>query len=261
MSTPTRQLSFRTGRHGRRAAERGRARTRPRLRRWLWLAALVLVLVLLGAGGWRLYSSPWLTISDVRVSGAQTLSPDDLRETAAVAGQRYFTANTAAAVKRLLALPRVKSATVTRRFPHSATISVVERQPAGVWLNGGVEYVVDADGVVLDTTSDAGSLPVVDVTGANADLRVGGRVDADALAIAAAAAQFAPNAIGQHVARAQYDRDNGVSVITDRGTLVHLGDRNDLDFKLAVWRQVVTAVNPADLHELDLRDGDRPYYR
>lgn len=261
MSTPTRQLSFRTGRHGRRAAERARARTRPRLRRWRWPAVLLLVLVIAGAGGWRLYTSPWLVISDVRVSGARALPPNDLRETAAIVGQRYFTANTAAAAQRLLALPRVKSATVTRRFPHTATISVVERQPAGVWLSGGVEYVVDADGVVLDTTSDAGGLPVVDATGASVDLRVGGRVDPDALAIATAAAQFAPNATGQRVTRAQYDRDSGVSVLTDRGTLVHLGDRNDLDFKLAVWRQIVTAVNPADLHELDLRDGDRPYYR
>src|SRR5579871_239313 len=136
VSTPTRQLSFRTGRHGRRAA------ARPRLRGWLWPAVLLLVLAIAGAGGWRLYTSPWLVISEVRVSGAQALSPDDLRETAAIAGQRYFTANTAAAAKRLLALPRVKSATVTRRFPHTATISVVERQPAGVWLSGGVEYVV-----------------------------------------------------------------------------------------------------------------------
>lgn len=260
MSAPPRQLSFRTGRHGRRAAERARAHTRSRLRRWLWLA-LLLVLALAGAGGWRLYSSPWLVISDVRVSGAQALSPGDLRETAAIAGQRYFTADTAAAAKRLLALPRVKSATVTRRFPHTATISVVERQPAGVWLNGGVEYLVDGEGVVLDTTSDAGGLPVVDATGASVDLRVGGRVDPDALAIATAAARFAPDAVGQQVTRVQYDRDDGVSIVTDRGTLVRLGDRNNLDFKLAVWRQVVAAVNPADLHELDLRDGDRPYYR
>lgn len=261
VNTPTRQLSFRTGRHGRRAAAEARARRRPRLRRWLWLAALLLVLGLAGAGGWRLYTSPWLVISDVRVTGAQTLSPDDLRETAAIAGQRYFTANTAAAAQRLLALPRVQSATVTRTFPHTATIAVIERSPVGVWLSGGVEYVVDAEGAVLDTTNDAGGLPVVDATGASVDLRVGGRVDPDALTIAAAAAQFAPNAVGQHIVRAQYDRDNGLSVTTDRGTLVHLGDSTNLDFKLAVWRQIVAAVPSAGLHELDLRDGDRPYYR
>ncbi len=260
MTTPTRQLSFRSGRHGRRAEERAPARRRSRLRRWLWLAAL-LVLCLAGAGGVRLYASSWLVISNVSVTGAQALDPNDLRDTAAIAGQRYFSADTGAAAKRLLALPRVKSATVTRRFPHFATIAVVERQPAGVWTAGGVSYLVDSEGVVLDTTSDAGSLPVVDATGSSSDLRVGGRVDPDALLIAAKVAQFAPNAIGQHAVHVQYDRDTGASVLTDRGTLVRLGDSKNLDYKLAVWQQVVATVSAADLHELDLRDGDRPYYR
>jgi cell division protein FtsQ len=219
------------------------------------------VLCLVAAGGWRLYTSPWLVISTVRVTGAQTLDPDDLRDTAGITGQRFFTANTAAAAKRLLALPRVKSATVTVRPPRSATIAVVERQPAGVWAAGGVIYVVDGDGVVLDTTNDPGGLPIVDATGSSVDLRVGGRVDPDALLIATRAARFAPSAIGQHVARVQYGRDTGATVLTDRGTLVHLGDSNDLDYKLSVWQQVVATINPADLHELDLRDGDRPYYR
>jgi len=258
VSTPTRHLSFRSGRRGPRAAERRRARLRPR--RWLWLAA-ALLLCLAGAGGVRLYTSSWLVISDVRVTGAQALAPDDLRETAAIAGQRYFTADTGGAVKRLLALPRVKSAAVTRRFPHTVTIAVVERQPAGVWTSGGVEYLVDADGVVLDTTSDAGGLPMVDATGSSSDLRVGGRVDPEALQIAVKVAQVIPGAIGQHAVHVQYDREAGASVLTDRGTQVQLGDSENLDYKLAVWQQVVAAVNPASLHELDLRDGDRPYYR
>lgn len=232
-----------------------------RLRR-LGLAALaVALLALAGFGGVRLYFSSWFVVSDVRVVGAEALDADTIREAAGIAGQRYFTADTAGAARRLLALPRVKRAQVSRRFPHGATIEVVERAPAGVWRVGAIAYLVAEDGRVLDGAPADSDLPVIDASAAAVDIRIGDTVDSDPLRIAARVDAFATRTLGQRVARITYDKQSGATIAMEKGTVVRLGDSQDLDFKLAVWQQLLGTVRFTDIHELDLRYGDRPFYR
>jgi len=233
----------------------------PRLRRAALVALLIAAFALAGFGGMRLYLSAWFVIGDVRVVGATALDAESVRETAAIAGQRYFTADTAGATQRLLALPRVARVRVTTHFPHAATITLVERSPAGVWRLGAVAYLIAADGTVLDTAPPDTDLPVIDASAAAVDLRIGDRVDADPLQIAARVDEFAAHTLGQRVVRISYDRQAGATVAMEKGTVVRLGDSQDLDFKLAVWQRLLSAVRSADIHELDLRYGDRPFYR
>jgi cell division protein FtsQ len=161
----------------------------------------------------------------------------------------------------LRALPWVKTVTVKRSFPHSVVIDVDERKPIGVWQIGAVSYVVGDDGIVVDAASPDSGLPVVDASRAGATVRVGDRVDADALVTAQRIADALPNRIGQTAVHFLYDRQSGLTVVTDRGAQVRVGDGKDLDYKLALWQAVAAKVSSADLHELDLRFGDRPYYR
>jgi cell division septal protein FtsQ len=226
-------------------------------------AAALLTVVALAYGGWRLYNSSLFIVraADIVVHGALEVSSDDVREAAGLAGQRYFSLDADAAAARVRALPWVRNANVQRRFPHAATITVSERRPIGIWQVGAVDYVVADDGVVVDTVPPDDSLPLVDASRAGVAVQIGGRVDPDALLTAKRIGDELPARIGQSAVRFSYERETGLTVITDKGVQVRVGDGKDLDYKLGVWAAVVAKVGANDLHELDLRFGDRPYYR
>ncbi len=215
----------------------------------------------IGFGGLRLYNSQWLTIQQVRVEGNSAIDEETVRQAASLSGDRFLSADTDAAAMRVKALPRVMSASVIRHFPNSVTIRLVERTPIGVWRVGATSYLVDDGGLVIDTTDDAAGLPVVDATQSGVDVQVGDRVDADALRAANQVSQYSPRTPGQSVVRFVYDRQTGLTATTASGTQVRLGDGRSLEYKLAVWEQVALKVSPADLHEIDLRFSDRPFYR
>jgi cell division protein FtsQ len=227
------------------------------------LLSLALVAFGLGLGfaGWRLYNSEWLTIQQVVVQGNSAIDEDTVRQAAALSGEQFFAADTDAAAARVKALPRVKNASIVRSFPHSATIRLTERTPVGVWKVGATSYLADDDGRLIDTTDDAGGMPVVDATQAGSDVQIGDRVDVDALRAANKVSELLPSVQGQSVVRFVYDKQTGLTAITASGTQVRLGDGQALDYKLAVWQQLAARVNPADLHEIDLRYSDRPFYR
>jgi cell division protein FtsQ len=71
---------------------------------------------------------------------------------------------------RVEAIPWVKSATLTRAFPHRLVVHVVERQPvAFVNVDGGVK-LVDADGVILEKPDRANfAFPMIEGLDAASD--------------------------------------------------------------------------------------------
>lgn len=219
----------------------------------------VALLALLAAGGWRVLHSGLFTVHNVQVRGVDGANADAVRQAAALAGQRYFSLDTAAAARRIEALPWVKSATVASAFPNHAAVSVTPRTAIGVWRVGAVNYLIDADGVVIGTTDDSGALPVVDATDGNA-VQIGDRIDPAPLKIAAQVEEFAGATLQQSVSRISYGGDAGVTVTAARGVQVLLGSGDGLAHKLAIWQALAAKARSGDLHLLDLR-GDRPYYR
>ena len=219
----------------------------------------IAVSTLIAAGGWRALHSGLFTVHSVQVRGVDGANADVVRQAAALAGQRYFSLDSAAAVQRVEALPWVKSATIATAFPNRATISITPRTAIGVWRVGAVNYLVDADGIVIGTADDSGALPVVDATDGNA-VQIGDRIDPDPLLVAAQVEEFAGATLQQTVSRVSYGRDTGVTVIAAHGVQVLLGNGDGLAHKLAIWQALATKAKSGDLHLLDLR-GDRPYYR
>lgn len=57
--------------------------------------------------------------------------------------------------ERLLRLPWIREARVSRRLPETLVIEVIERVPAAVWQQQGRLYLVDAEGVVLEPVGAA----------------------------------------------------------------------------------------------------------
>src|SRR5262249_53377688 len=155
-------------------------------------------------GGWRLYNSPWLEISDVKVQGAAAESEAAIRQAAAVNGARFYEVDTAAAVARIEKLPRIESASVHRRFPHGVTSGGRERAPAGLWRIGAVSYTVADDGTVLDANGEQGGLPVIDASRAGNGIQVGEHVDPDPVRAAAHVLATIPQPMARGIVRFEY---------------------------------------------------------
>jgi cell division septal protein FtsQ len=129
-----------------------------------------------------------------------------------------------------------------------------------MWQVGGVGYAVDEDGVVLDAAPDD-ALPVIVQTDGTPGLRPGDRVDGDAVRMALRVRELAPAAVGQLPVRFEWTQARGLEVMTDRGVRVRLGDEAGLEYKLAVWRAVLQQAGRTAVTEIDLRFGDRAFYR
>ncbi len=122
-------------------------------RRWLtwrYVLAILVVLVVVVGGVYLVFFSSTLSVQGVEVSGTQTLSEQKVREVAAVPmGGPLATVDLDKIAYRVRSLAVVKSAEVTRQWPHDVLIEIVERQPVAVVEIAGELHSLDEDGVVF----------------------------------------------------------------------------------------------------------------
>ena len=133
------------------AAGPARGRWRHGWRRALLAGAAVLALAGLAAGAWQvLFVSALLDVRAVQVQGTRALTPDRVRQAAAVpTGVPLARTDTRSAAGRVLALPGVADVDVSRRFPHTVTIRVTERVPIAVLSStSGQRRLLDAQATV-----------------------------------------------------------------------------------------------------------------
>lgn len=144
-------------RSARRGSRRAPGRWSPRRIRhpWRWLAGLIGTLALTGAALWILYFSAVLGVREVQVSGEQTLSAEAIREIAAIGPQSPLARLDSEAVAgRVGTIPQVESVTVTRSWPSTVRIELVERSPRAVVETDTGWWLVDRFGVLFAQVSE-----------------------------------------------------------------------------------------------------------
>lgn len=126
-----------------------RARLRRRRRRTNRIyIGLGISLVVLLVGYIALYFLPVFAVREVNVSGPQTIPSEVVVERAAVAsGTPLLQVDTHAVARRVAGIPRVDQVTVTRDYPSSLRIELVERTALVVVDVDGVQHLVDAQGI------------------------------------------------------------------------------------------------------------------
>ena len=143
------------------------ARLRARSR-WRRLAVTVTVALCLFAllGYLLLWHTSLIAVRGIRVVGekqvtnAQILSVSGIR-----AGGPMAALDPAAVAARIEAIPRIASAAVSRDWPGTVVVTVVERVPAALVPDSAGYEVVDGGGVVFDQVAKpTAGLPVITVT-------------------------------------------------------------------------------------------------
>jgi cell division protein FtsQ len=130
-----------------------RARQR-RLRAALPWASIGALLASAGLAAWLVYATSLFGVRNVRVIGAELVSPAAVRDAAAVPdGLPLARVDISAVVRRIAALPPVEQVTVSRDWPDTLVVEVVERTPVAAVPQGDAFVVVDRAGVVFQTVS------------------------------------------------------------------------------------------------------------
>lgn len=127
-----------------------------RRRRWLRLAMALLAVVAAGALAWLIWFSSVLAVHDVEVAGRTTLKEDQILRAAQVPiGRPLARVDVGAIEGRVSSLNRVESVEVSRSWPHTLSIDVVERKPV-VWATiGGEIRGVDRNGIAFRSYESA----------------------------------------------------------------------------------------------------------
>jgi cell division protein FtsQ len=138
---------------GPRLQERQRAQRRAQRRALARRAGLVAtVLAPLALVAWVLLASPWLAVRTVAVSGEGRLSAQQVLAAARVPlGTPLARVDTGAVAARVRALGPVASVSVSRRWPHTIRLSLVERAPVAAAGSGRTWTLYDGTGVRLGT--------------------------------------------------------------------------------------------------------------
>jgi cell division protein FtsQ len=205
------------------------------------------------AVGWVLLASPVLGVSTVQVDGVTTLPADQVRATAGIEpGTPLLRVDVDAARARIARLPQVASVVVTRGWPHTVVVTVVERVPVAVVGPPGQRSLVDSEGVLFDTVTGAPPAGVV-------PLEVASPGPKDPVTRAALAAIGAlPADLRAQVATAAADSPEDITLTLDDGTLVRWGGVEDSGRKADALAGLLEQIAGGDLEPAATIDVSTP---
>lgn len=202
---------------------------------------------------WALWFGPLLAVGTVRVDGAVSLPADQVREAAGIeAGKPLLRVDVDAAAARVARLPQVADAEVTRGWPRTVVITIVERAPVAVVGEPGQRSLIDAEGVMFDSiTGDppAGVVPL-DVADPSAD-DPATRAALDALVAL-------PAGVRKAVAAAAATSSEDVSLTLTDGTVVRWGGAEESEKKAAVLTALMEQLADGSLEPAATIDVSAP---
>lgn len=225
-----------TGRGGRRI---GRRR----------LAAAGLLGSLLVAGtGWLLLGSSLLALRSLEVSGGVPAVAASVRAAADVPyGRPLARVDLDAIERRVEAVPAVADAVVTRRWPRTVAIRVVERRAVLAAADGGGWQLLDGTGTVFSrTTARPPALPLLALDP--------GTTNPQQRRAAAAVVAALPGDLAAKVAQVSARSPDDVQLRLTDGALVRWGSAQDGGLKA----QVLRALLPRQARGYDVRAPDAP---
>lgn len=228
---------------------------------WLRSGRLASLALLVGSllGLVYVFTAPRFAVADVRVAGAQVLSPEAVVDLADARGLSIWFVDTGQIVARLKANAYVEQANAYVALPDRLMIELIERRPEVRWQVAGTRYLVDASGRVLGTDGSvplSNTLVIDDLS--RRPLQPNDHVDTDALQLGRTLALRLPGELRLKLAGIGWSGDTGVVVTTEDRRSIIFGQSDQLETKLAVLSTLLR--DGTAFTQLDLRPNT-PYYR
>lgn len=133
-----------------------KSRLGARRQKWQRIAIGVVLVLVLGGLVWLVGFSRFLAVSSVSVEGESTLNASQIRGRAeARIGQPLARVDTVAIESRIASMARVEAVSVSRSWPQTLTITVVERKAIAYVRDGSTIRGVDRFGVDFRTFPSA----------------------------------------------------------------------------------------------------------
>lgn len=225
-----------------------------RRRRRRWIAAGI-VLGLLAAAV-AVVLSPLLDVDRVVVEGASTLSEQDVVTASGLArGDQLATVDLRGARAALASSPMIAAATVTREWPDTVRILVVEERPLATVRSADREVAVADTGRVLPDQVDRSALVVLEVA-SGVELRAGRDVP-DEVRAALVVIERLPEAVRAQLDVARLSDTGELEFALTDGATVRFGLAEDVPAKLAATQGVLEQVVRECMDVVDVREPAR----
>lgn len=236
------------------APDFARRRWQARLRRLRPLLYGVVVVAVVGTGVWLLWFSSVLETRGVEVTGNGALSAARVEKAArAPLGEPLVAVDLDAIEQRVEAIASVRSASVSRSWPHTIQIDVVERVPVAVVSRGVGLQAVDVDGYLFGSyASEPKDLPVI---------RTAPDVRREALAEAAAVIGSLRADITAKVRHVDVKTIDQIVLRLKDGRRVMWGSADDAAQKAEVLEALLRQPATKNVSEIDVRVPGRPTTR
>jgi cell division protein FtsQ len=226
----------------------------------IWIGACLLLLAAVGVGvGWLL-TSPRFAITEVTVSGASRLTPEEVVAASGIGpGTNLFRLDRAEVIARLETLPLVRRADLVRRFPNRITISIDERRPFTL-VHAGRLHWIDEHGVSLGAEPRAVAPVVPVITGLSpADLE--GHPPSPRVAAGISLLRVllrSETALIQQISEIDVSRPDGPVLYTVEGVEVRIG-AEDWEARLGRLQGVLAQIRAGGeaVSAIDLRFRDQ----
>ncbi len=213
--------------------DRERRIAETRRRRQIRVAIVLAAVITVSAGTIAIYRSPVFGIEEVEVIGAERLPVDTVRNLAAIPDNATLLRYRARAIEeRLLAYAWIAEAQVTRDFPHTLRIRIVERKPIALVDTGETFWAVDKTGMVLGEQSldETSTLPVVrDIPGL--DLKAGRASTSEVLINALGVLSGISDELRSKLRAVTAPSIDETTLLTTENVEILIGEANELETK------------------------------
>jgi cell division protein FtsQ len=197
-----------------------------RRRKALVFIAIALVVTLLGASAWGIYYSSALVTKRVNVIGTHKLTRTQVSLAAQIPlGIPLARQDLDAIAERTTTLPAIESAAITRDWPSTITVTVVERRPVLAVRQSSGYVLVDKAGVAYQTQ------PVLPSEVVLAEVNPG---DPPLLSEVATVAAALPLKLRGKVDRITAGSRDSIALVMRSGLLVNWGSSSDSELKAQV---------------------------
>ncbi len=253
------------------AARRKRRIPLPRRRRprgsFPWrLISLGIVLMIVGAGI-MLFTNPMFYVTRAEIGGVRYVPAEEIFTKSGIAGYHILWIDPVGVARRVTESPNIDSAEVAVRWPARVIILVRERDPAIVWEQGGARYWVDSRGHLMLQRQDLPSLVRVVNEGEAIPFLCPGPAckEQDAVSIdtqLVLGTQYLKT-LRNNIDVLYYEPSRGLGYEDGRGWRAYFGIGTDMDYKLAVYEQLVDDLVARGIRPvyIDVANPEAPYYR